>query len=92
MKNRSRGGRGRTTESDRAHAVLDENFQSNAHLIARLFELDRKIASDYEAACALLEHSDVVNTVRFLAELDSLATSYNISPREIITLLESKNY
>ncbi|MBG6128030.1 hypothetical protein IWW33_004769 [Pseudomonas sp. BG2dil] len=56
--------------------------------IAQLFQLEREVATGYKKACDMLEVEEVALALRFLLELDALATKHDFSPREIINLLK----
>lgn len=62
--------------------------ESKSLILAQLLKLERRIESEYDSASTVLETPGVAEILRFLAELDTLATRHDFSPREIIMMLE----
>jgi hypothetical protein len=56
--------------------------------MAQLLTLEKEVSANYSRACSILEDCDVVLALKFLIELDILATRHDFSPREIITILK----
>ncbi|MBH8609979.1 DNA binding protein [Pseudomonas mohnii] len=55
--------------------------------LAEVFRINRRIESEYEAAESLIRDKEVIKGLRFLTELDELATKYQFAPRDILLLL-----
>ncbi|MDR7283149.1 hypothetical protein J2X84_001973 [Pseudomonas corrugata] len=55
--------------------------------LAEVFRINRRIESEYEAAESLIRDREVIKGLRFLTELDELATKYQFAPRDILLLL-----
>jgi hypothetical protein len=55
--------------------------------LAEVFRINRQIESEYEAAESLIRDKEVIKGLRFLTELDELATKYQFAPRDILLLL-----
>lgn len=53
--------------------------------LAEVFRINRQIESEYEAAES--GDKEVIKGLRFLTELDELATKYQFAPRDILLLL-----
>lgn len=77
-----------TSESGVTDVSPVEQNESKSLILAQLLKLEGRIESEYETASDVLETPGVADILRFLAELDTLATRHDFSPREIIMMLE----
>ena len=55
--------------------------------IAEVFQINRRIQSEFQTAAALLRDAEVIRALRFLNDLDELAEKYQFSPRDILMYL-----
>ncbi len=55
--------------------------------IAEVFQINRRIQSEFQTAAALLRDAEVIRALRFLNDLDELAEKFQFTPRDILMYL-----
>ncbi|MEX5688894.1 histone-like nucleoid-structuring protein, MvaT/MvaU family [Pseudomonas silesiensis] len=55
--------------------------------IAEIFQINRRIQSEFQTAAALLRDAEVIRALRFLNDLDELAEKFQFTPSDILMYL-----